>query len=106
MDDNDDKQQSEETNEENDAREEDLVEDTDSDTQDVEETEREEGDETERRFSTIEATLDRILGEISSIRESQGIMVENGAVIHDEDADIDFTDADSFVPPKELDLLI
>ena len=69
-------------------------------------TEREHYDDVEKRFSTIESTLDKILGEISSIRESQGIMVENGAVISEVEADVDFTDTDSFVPPAELDLLI
>lgn len=60
----------------------------------------------EARFTRLEATLEKVLGEISAIREAQGIMVENGAVITDTDADLDFTDADSFVPPAELDLLI
>ena len=98
--------QGEEMNEENDAREEDIVRDDDADTRDVEDTERKDNDETERRFSNIEAMLDKILGEISSIREAQGIMVENGAVVSEPDVDMDFTDADSFVPPAELDLLI
>ena len=106
MDDERNTSQSEEINEENDAREEDIVEDVDADTQDVKEVERNDYDETEKRFSTIESTLDKILGELSSIRESQGIMVENGAVVHEAEADIDYTDADSFVPPAELDLLI
>lgn len=106
MADENDRVESEEMNEENDSREEDIVRDDDADTRDVEETERENNDETERRFSRIEGTLDRILGEISSIRESQGIMVENGAVVSEPDVDMDFTDADSFVPPAELDLLI
>ena len=106
MDDEERRDEAEEMNEENDAREEDIVEDVDADTQDVKEVERNDYDETEKRFSTIESTLDKILGELSSIRESQGIMVENGAVVHEAEADIDYTDADSFVPPAELDLLI
>ena len=106
MADDDSRRQEEIMNEENDSREEDIVRDTDADTGDVEREERDFNDENERRFSSIEATLDKILGEISSIRESQGIMVENGAVITEPDADMDFTDADAFVPPAELDLLI
>ena len=97
---------SNEINETNDAREEDIVSDVDADTKDIEETaNRNEGD-IEKRFSSIESTLDKILGQISSIREAQGVMVENGAVIHEVDDDLDFTDADSFVPPAELNLLI
>ena len=98
--------QSEEINEENDAREEDVVKDTDSDTKNVEQNDDRNADVIERRFSSIEATLDKILGQISSIREAQGVMVENGAVVQDVDND-DFLDStDSFVPPAELDLLI
>lgn len=106
MADENDRNQSKEMNEENDAREEDIVRDEDADTKDVEDTQREDYDETEKRFTAIEARLDKILGEISSIRESQGIMVENGAVITENEPDMDFTDADAFVPPAELDLLI
>lgn len=98
--------QSEEMNEENNAREEDIVEDTDSDTEDIEDTQREDYDATERRFSGIEATLEKILGELSSLREAQGIMVENGAVVNDVDTDIGHIEEDEFVPPREMDLLI
>ena len=96
----------EEMNEDNDAREEDIVEDTDADTRDVEETQHEDYEETERRFSGIEATLERILGELSSIREAQGIMVENGAVIHEVDSDIGHVEEDEFNPNIVMDLLI
>ena len=102
----DDKKQMQETNEDNDAREEDIVKDVDADTKDVEDTQAQDFDETEKRFSSIESTLDKILGAISSLREAQGIMVENGAVIQDSPQDLDFTDADNFAPPAELDLLV
>lgn len=101
-----DKNEVEEMNEENDAREEDIVEDEDADTRDVEETERETDDDIERRFSIIEEKLDRMLGEISSLREAQGIMVENGAVIQEPESELNLLDEDGFIPPKELDLLI
>lgn len=106
MGDDDSTKQSEEINEENDAREEDVVEDTDSDTKDVEQNDDRNTDVIERRFSSIEATLDKILGQISSIREAQGVMVENGAVVQDVDTDDFLDNTDSFVPPAELDLLI
>lgn len=106
MADEDNSKQSEEMNEENDAREEDIVSDTDADTRDVEEKQTEDFDATERRFTSIEATLDKILGAISSLREAQGIMVENGAVVNDVDSDIGHVEEDEFVPPREMDLLI
>lgn len=98
--------QGEEINEENDSREEDIVEDTDSDTEDIENTQREDFDATEQRFSGIEATLEKILGELSSLREAQGIMVENGAVVNDVDTEIGHIEEDEFVPPREMNLLI
>lgn len=94
---------SEEINDENDAREEDIVSDTDADTRDVIDTEREHYDDVERRFGELESRLDKILAQISSIREAQGILVENGAVINDTDDD---NTVDDFVSPKEMDLLI
>ena len=97
---------SEEISEDNDAREEDIVDDVDSDTRDIENTVREESSDYETRFSGIEATLERILGEISSLREAQGIMVENGAVITDETSDIGHVEEDEFMTPYEMDLLI
>lgn len=104
MADENDKKQEEELNKENDAREEDTVKDVDADTKDVDDKQQQDFDATEKRFSSIESTLDKILGAISSLREAQGIMVENGAVI--QDTDTDYTKDDSFVPPKELDLLV
>ena len=91
---------------EDDAREEDIVRDEDADTQDVDDIQRENNDEIERRFSGIEATLEKILGELSSLREAQGIMVENGAVVNDVETDIGHIEEDEFVPPLEMDLLI
>ena len=94
---------SKEMNEENDAREQDTVEDTDADTRDVVDTETEHYDDVEKRFSSLEATLDKILAQMASIREAQGIMVENGAVIRDTDE----TDTvDDFKSPGEMNLLV
>lgn len=101
-----DRVEEEEMNEENDAREEDIVEDADADTKDVEETEKENDDIVEKRFSSIEATLERILGEISSLREAQGILVENGAVVNDTDSDIGHVEEDEFHENSVMDLLI
>ena len=101
-----DRREEEEMNDENDAREEDIVKDTDADTREEIDTEQEHYDDVEARFKAIEVKLDKMLGQLSAMREAQGIMVENGAVITEPDAEIDFTGADSFVPPAELDLLI
>lgn len=60
----------------------------------------------EARFTRLESALERLLGEISAIREAQGIMVENGAVINDIEPDMDFSASDAFIAPNELDLLL
>lgn len=101
---------SNETNEENVSREEETNEQQGESTQNQEDSGNEnpqtQESESDARLARLESSVERILGEISSIREAQGIMVENGAVISEPDADLDFTDADSFVPPSEMDLLI
>ena len=101
-----DRVEEEEMNEENDAREEDIVEDTDADTEDIVEEAHEDSDENEARFSRIESTLERLLGELSSLREAQGIMVENGAVISDVASDIGHVEEDEYDPNYVMDLLI
>lgn len=91
------------TNDENDTREEDIVKDADADAEDVIDTEKEHYEDTENRMADLERKMDKILAQISSIREAQGIMVENGAVINDVNDDDDF---DDFKSPSELNLLI
>ena len=97
----------EEMNNENGAREEDIVEDVDADTRDVEKSVQSQTTDFDSRFTAIEDTLDKILGSIASFNESLGIMVENGAVVHENGGgEIGHVEEDSFTPPAELDLLI
>lgn len=107
MDEDERKDQSEEMNEENDAREEDIVEDTDADTKDVVENDDANESEVLRRLNALETTLGRIQGGIDALREAQSVMVENGATIIDDtvDDDIDLG-IDDFVSPTELDLML
>ena len=107
MDEDERKDTSEEMNEENDAREEDIVEDTDSDTKDVEEKDNANESAILQRIDALETMLSRVLGGIDSLRETQSVMVENGATIIDdtEDDNIDFG-IDDYVAPSELDLTI
>lgn len=107
MDEDERKDQSEEMNEENDAREEDIVEDTDADTKDVVENDDANESEVLRRIDALETTLGRIMGGIDALREAQSVMVENGATIIDDtvDDDIDLG-IDDFVSPTELDLML
>lgn len=106
MADSDGKSPNNENIDENDAKEDAIVEDTDADTKDIENTQNENYDRTEQRFAGIEATLDKILGQLSALREAQGVMVENGAVVHEDDVDFSHVEEDEFISPLEMDLLV
>ena len=106
MDDDERRDESEEMNEENDAREEDIVEDEDADTRDIEESESEEHDEISRRMDAIEDMLGRVLGKLDALTDAQSIMVDNGATIMEDVDDSLDLGMDDFEPPAELDLTI
>ena len=95
-----------ELNNENDAREEDIVSDVDSDTRDVEENDNNDEVEIMRRLSRLEEMVSRALGSIDALRDAQSIMIDNGATIMDDtDEKFDFG-VDDFVSPSELDFTI
>lgn len=107
MDEDERRDESEEMNEENDAREEDIVEDTDADTRDVEENDDAEESVILQRIDALENTISRILGGIDALREAQSVMVENGAtIIDDTEAEKFDLGIDDFVAPDELDLTL
>ena len=106
MDDDERRDESEEMNDENDAREEDIVKDEDADTRDIEESESEEHDEISRRMDAIEDMLGRVLGKLDALTDAQSIMVDNGATIMEDIDDSLDLGMDDFEPPAELDLSI
>ena len=106
MDDDERRDESEEMNEENDAREEDIVEDEDADTRDIEDSESEEHDEISRRMDSIEEMLGRVLGKLDALTDAQSIMVDNGATIMEDIDDSLDLGIDDYEPPAELDLTI
>lgn len=76
--------QQEKTNEENDAREEDIVKDTDADT-------RETDDSINRVMKKLDLLFDEIdslKGGVKALQNAQAMLVENGAVIDDRDTGI------------------
>lgn len=98
--------EAEEMNDENDAREEDIVEDTDADTEDVVENDDDNYRKLASRIDRIEELLERIDGSITALRDAQGIMVDNGATIVDEEDEIDLVGVDDYVSPQDLDLTV
>lgn len=107
MDEDERREDAEEMNEENDAREEDIVEDTDADTRDVEENEDENDGELMRRLDRLEEMVGRVIGGLDALRDAQSVMVDNGATIIDDgdEEEMDFG-IDDFVEPEELDLTL
>lgn len=76
--------QQEKMNEENDAREEDIVKDTDADT-------RETDDSINRVMKKLDLLFDEIdslKGGVKALQNAQAMLVENGAVIDDRDTGI------------------
>ena len=102
----DSRREEEEMNEDNDAREEDIVEDTDADTEDVVENDDDNYRALSERLTRMEDSIERLIGNVQALRDAQGIMVDNGATIVDNDDEFDLIGVDEYVTPTELDLTI
>lgn len=82
------------------------VEDTDADTADIERTESADFDSIKERISSLESMLEELRGIVVSIKDAQSVLIENGAVVQESD-DLDLTDdLDDFRPISELDLTL
>lgn len=87
-------------------REEEVVEDTDADTKDVEDTERNDYLEMSNRLTRMEDAINRMSGVVSAMQKAQASLVDMGAVIRENPADDANSDDDSFVPLEKLDFKI
>lgn len=87
-------------------REEEVVEDTDADTRDVEDTERNDYTEMSNRLTRMEDAINRMSGVVSAMQKAQASLVDMGAVIRENPADDASSDDDSFVPLEKLDFKI
>lgn len=106
MDEDERRDEAEEMNDENDAREEDTVEDVDADTKDVEENTDNDFSAISKRIDKLETMMEKMQGGIDALRDAQSIIVDNGGTIQEtEDDSMDFG-IDDFVAPAELDLII
>lgn len=93
--------------------EEQIVEDTDTDTRDVEETENEVKSDTDSDYAQLrklmermDARMDAIESSIQSVKDAQSVVIDNGAIIRDDspqDDDGDYVDTRTIA---ELDLSI
>lgn len=87
-------------------REEEVVEDTDADTRDVEDTERDDYAEMSERLTRMEDTINRMSGVVSAMQKAQASLVDMGAVIRENPTDDATSEDDSFVPLEKLDFKI
>lgn len=93
--------------------EEQIVEDTDADTRDIEETENEVKSDTNsdyaefRKFmERMDARMDAIESSIQSVKDAQSVVIDNGAIIRDDSPQEDDGDYVDTRTIAELDLSI
>ena len=87
-------------------REEEAIEDTDADTADVEQTQRDDYMEMSNRLTRMEDAINRMSGVVSAMQKAQASLVDMGAVIRENPSDDTTSDDDSFVPLEKLDFKI
>lgn len=80
------------------------VEDTDADTRDIERTNSTEFAALMDRMDILEKMVSELSGSITSLKDAQAVMIENGAVINDSTQLDDSDDIDDFRSISELDL--
>jgi len=93
--------------------EEQIVEDTDADTRDVEETENEVKSDTDSDYAQLrklmermDARMDAIESSIQSVKDAQSVVIDNGAIIRDDSPQEDDGDYVDTRTIAELDLSI
>lgn len=86
--------------------EQDIVEDTDADTRDVEETQRDDYADMSNRLTRMEDAINRMSGVVSAMQKAQASLVDMGAVIRENPSDDTTSDDDGFVPLEKLDFSI
>ncbi len=86
--------------------EEQVVEDTDADTRDVEDSQQSDFAEMSNRLTRMEDAINRMSGVVSAIQKAQNSLVDMGAVIRENPVDDTSSDDDSFVPLEKLDFKI
>lgn len=83
-----------------------VVEDTDADTRDVADEQREDYAQLSERLTRMENAINQMSGVMSGIQKAQKSLVDMGAVIRDNPIDDTESDDDSFVPLEKLDFTI
>lgn len=86
--------------------EEQVVEDTDADTRDIEDSQQNDFAEMSNRLTRMEDAINRMSGVVSAIQKAQNSLVDMGAVIRENPVDDASSDDDSFVPLEKLDFNI
>lgn len=90
--------------EENDTETE--VEDTDADTRDIERNSAAEFSALMERLEILEKMVQNLSGSITSIKDAQAVLIENGAVVQDNTPLDEVDDLDDFRSIADLDLTL
>ena len=86
--------------------EEQEVEDSDANTRDVEDLQRDDYTELSNRLTRMEDAINRMSGVVSAMQKAQTTLVDMGAVIRENPVDDADSDDDSFVPIEKLDFSV
>ena len=84
---------------------EDEVKDTDADTEDVTQEQKDDYSEMSKRLARMEETVNRMAGVVTSMQKAQANIVEMGGTIR-ETEDNNESDDEGFVPIEKLDFTI
>lgn len=84
----------------------DVVEDTDADTRDVEESQESDYDSLSRRLTAMEENQNRMLGVLTALHRAQSNFVEMGGTIRESNEDATDNNDDGFLPLEKLDFTI
>ena len=90
---------------EDERREEQVVEDTDADTRDVETNERDDMSDIRELIGGLSARVSNLTDMVSAMQKAQVSLVDRGGVIREEEYD-EPDNTDSFVPIEKLDFSI
>lgn len=83
--------------------EEEIVEDNDANTRDVEDSQRDDYIDMSNRLTRMEDAINRMSGVVSAMQKAQASLVDMGAVIRENPSDDTTSDDEGFVPLEKLD---
>lgn len=84
----------------------DVVEDTDADTRDIEDTEKQDFGDMSERLTRMEDAINRMASVVNSMQKASANIVDMGGVIRENESTSTTDTNDGFVPLEQLDFTI